>query len=61
MSESSGIGGGAATQQLKEAMFLQEVRQAAAEERANKLRWYDYNVLYNYNRPQLDVTYLNFN
>ena len=33
-------GAGVATQQMKEAIFLQEVRQTAAEERANRLRWY---------------------
>ena len=31
---------------MKEAIFLQEVRRAAAEERANKLRWYDYIIMY---------------
>ena len=39
-SQTSGVGGGVASRQMKEAIFLQEVRQAAAEERANRLRWY---------------------
>jgi len=33
----TGVGAGA--HQRKEAAFLQQVRQAAAEERANQLRW----------------------
>lgn len=30
---------GASTQQMKEAAFLHEVREALTEERANQLRW----------------------
>ena len=36
---SSQTGHGLSSRQMKEATFLQEVRQAAAEERANQLRW----------------------
>lgn len=39
VSQTSGADGGIAGQQMKEAIFLQEVRQAVAEERANQLRW----------------------
>ena len=39
VSQTSGADGGIAGQQMKEAIFLQGIRQAVAEERANQLRW----------------------
>ncbi len=39
-SKESGLSGGLAARQFKQAAFMQKVQQTAKEERANHLRWY---------------------
>ena len=39
-SKESGLGGGVAARQLKQAAFTKQVEKTAKEEKANHIRWY---------------------